>query len=736
MGQLKRYFLGLEKKYDSGLFDCIEGLEYPLETETLVDILKDLYFPYSPYDFNVIDTYLISQIYELFLVERLHNNDGSIEVVRRDDIVEARGIATTPKYIVRSILSELLPERIKEAGLDALQLKIGDICCGSGIFLIVAFETMVNLRRDDLVSKDKNAALKKGLVVDTDGTGNYALSFEERRRILENCIYGVDVDELAVEVTKLNLMLELLSGTNSDEIETYCKIHYCKILPNLDDNIKVGNSLIDRRYRSFDPRIDTDVSLMRRIKMFDWEEEFKFKFDCLVGNPPYVRVQKMAKHLEPEYGYYVSDKSGFTTATGTFDEYYLFIERMLGLINENGRIGAIVSNRFMTIKDGRQLRGFLSEQKCVEKIVDFNTIPVFEGKSNYTCLLFLKKKTEYVSHCAVRDLESFIEGRIRFTRTQSGDLGRDPWSFTGNDSKFIFKKMGDKVSKLGDITKIAVGLQTSADDVYLIFPQNQDGIKVKFLCEGETVTIERGILRPCIRDLPLKRYQKIVANCYAVFPYKENNGKTELIDEKTMADEYPMAWAYLNRFKDRLSKRSLQGKNKAWYQFGRNQGFPLLRQEQKLVWAVESLSANYVFDGDKIMFTGGGNGPYYGLSMNESTQESIFYIQALLNSHLLEKMVESIAPKIRGGYYSHGKEYVEALPIYRIDFSNPDEKAVHDEIVRKVQSMMGLYDQYGIEVMPSAREQIRKAIANISSDLDEKIAELYRTKGEADEKSS
>ena len=723
--ELKQLFLESDKKYDSGLFKFIDQLEFPISSEIVVDCFKDLYYPYSPYDFNIIDTFIIGQIYELFLVERLDNNDGSVSIIKTTDVVESRGVVKTPRMIVDAIISQLITSKSDTLYSDSFtDFHVLDICCGSGIFLLGAFDALCDARLQFLVESHLDDSLKNGAIIKNAGN-SFILSYGEKRTILQNCIFGVDIDDLAVEVTKFSLQLELLRGTSRLDAESYCRINRLSVLPQLDNNIKVGNSLIDSSYRIFDPSVITDVNLMTRIKMFDWSKEFPFKFDLVIGNPPYVRVQKMNKLLDKEYNFFKDKNLGYRTASGTYDLYFLFIERALELITDNGEIGFIVSNRFLNIDAGKRLRDLLSSNRSIYKIIDFGTVSVFNDKQNYPCIVFLKNNSKSVEYSKVDDIPSFIHNLLNTTTVDISELNQEPWNFSDNGSRAIFDKFGGKISKLDSVCTISVGLQTSADQIYIIHPEYSDDNITKFYNLDKLYTIETSILRPFIHDTPLRKYHHVLPNAMIIYPYHEDNGKFKLFSENEMKDIYPQAWAYLNDFKDVLSKRSINGSNPVWYQYGRNQGFKLFNKPEILLWTVEALDANYVYDDSGVMFTGGGNGPYYGLFLNPETHESIFYIQAILNHPVTESIVRSIAPKIRGGYYSHGKEYIKSLPIYRIDFNNPRECAIHDSVVEKTRQMMNLSDKLDREQVSSIRDQIISSIGVISDEINNLLNNLY-----------
>ena len=724
--ELSAIFSNADRKYDSGLFEYISSLEFRVPDDVLISIFRDLYYPNSPYDFDMIDPFIIGQIYELFLTERMENKGGVFSVAPTEELKESLGIATTPRPIVDRIVDEVLsydnPESFAE---DELDVRMADICCGSGIFLLSSFESLQE-RRLDVLTKPENiqSSLRSKRIVDTDGEGNYELSFIEKRNILTNCIFGVDIDELAVEVSKFSLLLHLLDGCDPYEIEASCKSLGIKVLPNLDRNIKVGNSLIDGSYRKFNPDIDTDPELMVRIKMFDWDKEFDLPFTHIVGNPPYVRVQKMVKFSKSEYEFYRNPISKYNTSKAiTPDEYYLFIERALSLIQDTGSVGMIVSNKFMKIKSGTPLREVLSAKRIVRKIVDFGINPVFSGKSNYTCLLFLNKHGEDVDYIPIDDMTSFFDGSADAVIVPRDRLTSEPWTFDELD--LIIAGASDRTVPLKSICDVYVGLQTSADKIYIIDVVRTDSEYAYFIDRGKTRAIERSILRPCIYDATITKYHRVQPNRWMIFPYSIMNGVATLYNEEQMKRDYPKAYEYLFENYEALSNRSINGKDPVWYAFGRTQSLTKFNRTECLIWPVLSIGGNYVYETDGTAFTGGGNGPYYALRPKANTSESILYIQAVLNWDHTESIVKSKASEFRGAFYSHGKLYVENLPIYKIDFSNDREKRIYDAIVSKVKDMMQLADRIDREPLPSNKQLYEASMMAMEGEIDRMLEDLY-----------
>ena len=729
--ELSAMFSNADRKYDSGLFELISSLEFRIPDDIIINMFRDLYYPNSPYDFNMIDPFIIGQIYELFLTERMENKGGSFSIVHTEELKEARGIATTPRPIVDRIVDEVLSyDDVKSFSEDELNIRVADICCGSGIFLLSSFESLQERRLDALTRPENiSKAMIQRRIIDVDGKGNYELSFIEKRGILTDCIFGVDIDELAVEVSKFSLLLHLLDDCYSDEIEDTCKKMRIKVLPNLDHNIKVGNSLIDGRYRTFDPKIDSDPELIVRIKMFDWNKEFNRPFTHIVGNPPYVRVQKLVKYSKSEYDYYCNPVSGYVTSKAKpLDEYYLFIERAISLVPESGSIGMIVSNKFMKIKAGKPLRGLLSASGRVSKIVDFGINPIFNGKSNYTCLLFLNKSDRKMEYVPIDDMPSFFDGNADVVSIPRDGLTPEPWSFDELDP--IIAGASERTVPLKSICDVYVGLQTSADKIYIIDVKRMDDEYAYFIQDGQVRQIERRILRPCVYDASITKYHQLKPDRWMIFPYSITNGKATLYSEDRMKDQFPKAYEYLLENYDALSKRSISGKDPLWYAFGRTQSLTKFHKTECLVWKVLSLMGNYVYETEGTAFTGGGNGPFYALRPKADTPESIFYIQAVLNWHRTESIVKSKASEFRGAYYSHGKLYVEDLPIFRIDFSNDKEKRIYDSIISKVKDLMSLADRIDNESVPSSKQLYADSMASIEKEIDRMLEELY-TGGQA-----
>lgn len=732
--ELKALFIKSDKKYNSGLFEFIEDnftLKINLKSEILINIFNELYYPESPFDFSVVDPSILSQIYERYLGSKIAIvNSSQITIVEEPEVAVSSGVVPTPKLIVENIVKETLDEVfINKSHEDILKYKIADICCGSGTFLISVY--------DFLIEKLTIAFINKGInddeLIYKSYNESYILTLKAKQALLVNCIYGVDINPYAIEVTKFSLLLKLLENENASSIDNYLVKYKQKVLPSLEENIKSGNSLVDNKYFDFNPEAIEDDALLYKVKPFTWHNEFPFLtktlgFDAIVGNPPYIRIQNMVKYQAEEIKYYQSTISKFTVAeTETFDKYYLFIQRAIDLLNPEGILGYIVPNKFFIVKGGKALREFISTKSSIRKIIHFGVSQVFPGRSTYTAILILDKKNrEQFNFKRIKKISSeFISDKINYVEYKNAAFTDLPWIFISKESEAIFEKIkGANTLPLKQIAEITVGLQTSADKIYIFQPHAETDSTFKFLYGKAEFEIEKGICKPCIYDLSFNLFDTILPNAQIIFPYIINTDKAELFSEDYFKDNYPLAWIYLNTCKDSLSKRSINGsKDPKWYQYGRSQSLTKFHNTAKLIWPVLSTSPSYIYDSSNLQFTGGGNGPYYSLICN--SKYSPLYILGILSHPLFEKMVKSGASEFRGDYYSHGKQFIENLPIHQVDFADTLQAQKHNEIVKIVSQLISTKHQYSQTYIGAKKRVLERKMEYLFEKLLVSINQIY-----------
>lgn len=382
--RLLELFRAADARYNSGLFHFSKEksqAEEPdtltpnlaLDDKTLKDIISHLYYPESPYEFSVLPADILGSVYERFLGKTIRLTDGhQAKIEEKPEVRKAGGVYYTPSYIVDYIVENTLgkllnPEPQKPISLaDAAKLKVCDPACGSGSFLIVAYQYLLDWYRDrycentDKFSKGKNAVLyqAKG--------GEWRLTTSEKKRILLNNIHGVDIDAAAVEVTKLSLLLKVLEGETGEIAQRDFLKERERILPDLAHNIKCGNSLIGPDFYDA-PELDfLDEEARYRVNVFDWKAAFPevFKqggFDCVIGNPPWVSLKgKFGNDIlhEEAIKYLGRRFSGDTYRPNLFE---LFIRVSLELISKTGFHSFVVPDRFGFNQQFADLRRYILE---------------------------------------------------------------------------------------------------------------------------------------------------------------------------------------------------------------------------------------------------------------------------------------------------------------------------------------------------------------------------------------
>jgi hypothetical protein len=270
-----------------------------LDDKPLKEIIRGLYYPDSPYEFSVLPAEILGQVYEQFLGKVIRLTAGHRAVVEdKPEVKKAGGVFYTPVYIVDYIVRETVGKLVDgRSPKQVSKLRVLDPACGSGSFLVGAFHFLLDWHRDWYVA---DGTAKHTKEIYQGPGGQWLLTTAEKKRILLNNIYGVDIDSQAVEVTKLSLLLKVLERENRETLERQLRLLHERALPDLGGNIKCGNSLIGPDF--YDQRQMTllDEEAQYRINAFDWKAEFRevFKgkeggFDAVIGNPPYIRIHNL-----------------------------------------------------------------------------------------------------------------------------------------------------------------------------------------------------------------------------------------------------------------------------------------------------------------------------------------------------------------------------------------------------------------------------------------------------------
>ena len=657
---------------NGGLFDddpMIDGLSIPnhifaahgqgLNEASLAKDKETLLYLSARYNYAAkgdakesLSLYTLGRIFEQSITE-LEFRVGELE--GRDTVAKLSkrkrdGVYYTPERVVNYLVEETLGPWFATAKqacgdnpktyLEKLRgIRIIDPACGSGAFLISAFRRLLDERK--IVAREilgDNSVLDEAVLI---------------ADILQNNIYGVDINPSSVEIAKLALWLHSARANAP--------------LSTLDHTIRCGNSLVRPDCWGI---ITRNAKNEARVNPFDWGDE---RYDIVLGNPPYVKLQNLMK-VDPDVVAYLQAQRAVGTyesaQTGNFDLYLPFIELGLRLLNEGGRMAYIAPSLWAVNEYGRGLRGVLHRTRQLERWIDFKSYQVFDEAITYTALQFF-------THDANENVKVVIspEGEMGDIDWDDETLAipsvslRDDteWLMVTGEDRDVIVRLAQDCLRLDDpiiSTEIFQGIKTGADQVYKL-RKLRVGL---YLCtpdKGEPfeVELEDELLYPILSGSEAKRYITPSTDVYLLFPYVRRGRSVQIIPILELEKTYPLCWSYLQKWKNFLVKRDNGELDiEHWYQFSRSQGLNKFGTS-KIVAAGTVPSLRLSYDEVGSFFLTGGR--VDGIIQGEITNP--WFLLGVLNAPLADFVFRRVGRPKQGGWFEANKQFIAPLPIPHAD---------------------------------------------------------------------
>ena len=713
-----------DEKYNSDLFDFqTDTLSKTLvvDDKVLGPILSGLYYPGCPYEFSVLPADVMGQVYEQFLGKVIRLTSGHrAKVEEKPEVRKAGGVYYTPTYIVEYIVQQTVGALIEgKTPRQISKLRIADPACGSGSFLLGAYQYLLDYHLQWYQDNDpekhagsRQPALRRAPSPTPPQTrgGGWRLTTSEKKRILLNNIYGVDIDRQAVEVTKLSLLLKVLEGESEETLGQQLTLWRERALPDLGDNIKCGNSLIGPDY--FEAQLLPDEEEMRRVNPFDWEAEFPEVmgaggFDVVIGNPPYVRMEEF-KELKAYL------KNQYLSHDERSDLYVYFIERGVDLLRDGGYFGMIVSNKFLRANYGRKLRRYLSTRAQLDRITDFAGLPVFAGATVRTIVLIAaqrRRSPETFTYTPPLPADVFVavQGGSKTVSEVIKDnsyhlntavLGEDVWSLIPPNEVQLLDRLTALGKPLAEYcsNQIFMGVKSGLANAFVI----DEDTRIRILAENPEAS---EIIKPYLNGRDVRRYQVQPPGLYLIYTY-----------HGVPIEKYPAITEHLRPFRARLQRRATK---QAWYELQQPQrNYAEFMDNRKLIFPDIATIPRFALDTDG----------HFGSNTTYFIPGDDLYLLGILNSPVAHFYFSRICAALEGpgeSYLRFFGQYLKGMPIRTINFDDPADVARHDKMVALVERMLELHQKLAAATVPADKTLYQRQIEATDRVIDALVYELY-----------
>lgn len=700
-------FKDADDKYNSGLFNLKKdqiSQNLKIDNKVIKTILNEMYYPISPYEFSVLSVEILGSAYEQFLGKVIRITSAHHAIIEdKPEVRKAGGVYYTPQYIVEYIVKNTVGKLIEGKKPNEIsKIKIVDPACGSGSFLIGAYQYLLDFHKDYYSENGKPSKGNKNNPLTPEGN----LTSAEKKRILLNNIYGVDIDVNAVEVTKLSLLLKCMEGETSASISHQLSMFNERVLPTLENNIKDGNSLVDMDYKEG----IIDFGEVKHVKPFSWEtafpevfsrdveidkrlpfkkqfnkvkklhtdtdelidsltakepqEEYKRTnsgFDVVIGNPPYVKVidKQVVNYFNRKYIYQDYQQ----------DLYLLFLEQYKKLLITGGKLGIIIPNTWLQSIKFRNIRRYLVNQYYWERILDIKE-HIFKAVVDTHVLIF--EKNDYIKNTSL-SIDTYQKGKIEFSQEINQDNlpdNGDVINVVSNDvDKLLFEKIKEKSIFIKDVCFSNVGVKP----------------------------FQVGKGRP-------KQTREIVD----LKPFVKVN------QPKPLGENWLplMRGSLMNKYENRWN-------NNSWIQYGEWLAEP---KDSKIFEAEEKIIVRQT--GDSIIATIIGKNIIARDNLHILISNSLNhkFILGVLNSKLTDFYYYQINPE-RGEVLAQVKKnHVEQLPLPKINEKN---RPSHNQIISYVEQLLQLHQDLKTEKLVSKKVYFESRIKYCESKINELVYQLY-----------
>ncbi len=697
--RLLQIFTRADEKYNSGLFHFETEKDRPespdeitpdlnIDDKTLKDIIRTLYYPDSPYEFSVLPADILGHVYEQFLGKVIRLTPAhQAKIEEKPEVKKAGGVYYTPTYIVdyivKNTLGKLLTDDKKPNHIS--KLKILDPACGSGSFLIVAYQYLLDWHLKYYINSDPDKhAQSKNPPVYSSSNGEWKLTTSERKRILLNNIYGVDIDPQAVEVTKLSLLLKVLEGETEETLSSQFKFFRERALPDLGSNIKCGNSLIGPDfYQQTELNLITDEERMR-INVFDWHKEFPEVFndspsassgqgfDVVIGNPPYG-----ATFTQNEMNYL---RNKFTTTQGEIDSYTLFLETSLTLLKSNGFFSMILPDTWLTNYTTEIFRKWILFNFSLLEIIHLNEY-IFNKATVDPVIVTMEKLKPHTNHIvSIRTIPKNHKLTSIDSITNTNYFNQEKWLSNHN-------------------AQIKIYLTNELEDFFVKLENN---------------------------SIKLEKLLDYKAGCKPYEVGKGNPAQTRtILDEKpfTSFKQFSKDWKKLIRGND-VKRYCVKIKKPEWINYGDWLAAPrdpnIFQGERLLVQAIRNPSLKnriiVSFENEELI----SRINVYTLLKKDGVDVHYYYLLGILNSALMNWFL-----KRNYGLHTYIITGLLQLPIRIINFSAKKEKEIHDAIVHSASKIINLNKSLIKANTPQEKESLQRQIDATDREIDRLVYELY-----------